>query len=207
MINSVSKKYMIAGIPFTIFYPDNRKTYGDIPMQDYWKYQWSCGYTLANHIMTLDGTDKTFLELGPGLGLCSVVAKYKGFDVTIVDKEPKSLEYTVYNTIINNLSTPRTILNTLTEFKQIDMGTYDIIVAGDLCYRQDVTKDVVTIFKKMIEPDGICYATDQLTENYLIDELPRNELKYTQTIITADLPLELPSGYDRPRTCLYTITK
>lgn len=196
----------INGIPFRLSHPKKRQIHDYISQHQYWQYHWSCGYSLATVLTELDGTGKRYLELGPGLGLCSIIATYRKFSVTVVDREIQALEYTTYNIKANDLPEPTSFHSTWKEFVNTDTGRYDVIAAADCCYDQASTRDILQLVKTKLAPGGVFYATDQLTENYLLETLKREGLLYTQKLVVSPISPELPSRYDRLASCLFTVT-
>ena len=206
MIDPELTQPIINGVLFRLSHPKKRQIHEYILPHQYWQYHWSCGYSLATVLIELDGTGKRYLELGPGLGLCSAIATQRKFSVTVVDREIQALEYTTYNIKANDLPEPTRFHTSWKEFATIDAGMYDVIAAGDCCYDPAATHDILQVVKTKLAPGGVFYATDQLTENYLLEALKRSGLMYTQTSVVFPIRPELPARYDRQNTCLFTIT-
>jgi len=205
MTRLITTQPIINDIPFRLYKPNIQRTGRDISVNDYWKYQWACGHTLATTIIGINGVGKRYLELGPGLGLCSIVAAYRGFEVTIVDKELEALKLASYNIQSNHLPKPICVHSSWYDFKSTNTDKYDIIAAGDCCYNKSSTQDVLDILYTKLVDHGTGYATDQLSENYIIDLLPSMGMLYTQTFHTSPVSIELPNRYDKPNNCLFTI--
>ena len=204
MEKSATKQYAVNGDTFTLSYPTGR-VWRNIPSTDFWKYQWSCGYVLAQKLMTLDGRGKTFLELGPGLGLCSIIAAFRGFTVTIVDSQQESLDYVTHNTLANGLPAPTCVCSTWSEYKHTNAGKFDVIAASDTFYSTEIAQDAVDIFQNMSATDGVCYAVDQSVQPSLLKLLTTLGWEYTREPIESTFSLELDRGYDAPSNCLFTI--
>ena len=195
--------YHIRDISVQLSYPTDRPT---CDTDTFWQYQWACGYGMAEHIISLDGTGKTLLDLGPGLGLCTIIASHRNFTVTAVDYQQGSLDYTLHNAILNNVPAPRCILQSWKEFDETSTGTYDVILAGDAFYNRSSSRELMDLFASHLAPNGTIYITSQVNIGFLTEELNMRGWQYTQKFITPNFTIEVPDGNDRYQIQLVTIT-
>jgi len=203
----IMKQYNIQNNIIRLLHPQERYVWE----LSYWKYQWCAGIVLANVLSDLDGTNKTLLEIGPGLGLCTTIAGMQNFNVTVVDKMLDSLEYTTKNAIANGVLPPRCIHQTWAEFLKTNTIVFDTIIAGDTLYDINQIPILIELFKTAIKPTGIIYMTDPFREpnliyNRFIEQLLENGFEYTIELMKSKTPPEAPNAYDNDEVRLLTIT-
>jgi len=94
---------------------------------------WPSGMILAElmSVHVIDGL--RILELGCGLGLASLVAHFRGADITASDYHPSACDFFAENILLNQMS-PMTLL--LCDWAKLhdEMGCFDLIIGSDLLY-------------------------------------------------------------------------
>jgi predicted nicotinamide N-methyase len=104
--------------------------------------QWSAfghlrpsGRVLAEAMNRLTVAGLRILEVGCGLGLPSLVLKWRGADVTASDHHPFAEEFLEYNTVLNGLD--RIAYHDLSWIPEPGMGHFDLIICSDVRYARD----------------------------------------------------------------------
>ncbi len=94
---------------------------------------WPSGMILAEliNIHVLDGL--RILELGCGLGLASIVAHYRGANITASDYHPSARDFFAENIALNHLAPMSFSLCDWAKL-QPEMGDFDLIIGSDLLY-------------------------------------------------------------------------
>ena len=101
----------------------------------YWADIWPSSIALALAVRPLDGTGRTLLELGCGLGLVSAVALRAGFDVTATDYFEDALSFTRLNVHLNTAREPRTMILDWRDLPTV-IEAFDMVVAADVLYER-----------------------------------------------------------------------
>ena len=94
---------------------------------------WPSGMILAEmmNVHVLDGL--RILELGCGLGLASMVAHFRGADITASDYHPSARDFFAANISLNNMMPMSFSLCDWAKL-QPEMGQFDLIIGSDLLY-------------------------------------------------------------------------
>ncbi|MGV8932239.1 MAG: class I SAM-dependent methyltransferase [Luteimonas sp.] len=97
---------------------------------------WPSGRLLAEAMATHDIAGKRILELGCGLGLASLVLRYRGADVVASDYHPLAETFLAYNAALNEL--PAVPYRTLRwNAPNTSLGRFDLIIGSDVLYERD----------------------------------------------------------------------
>lgn len=97
---------------------------------------WPAGLALAGVMDDFPISGKTFLELGCGLGLTSLVLARRGADITACDHHPLAGDFLQQNTVLNGLAAiPFHAASWLGPNPLL--GRFDIIIGSDLLYEPD----------------------------------------------------------------------
>lgn len=97
---------------------------------------WPAGRVLAEEMSRFPVAGKRVLEIGCGLGLASLVLKRRGADITASDHHPLAEEFLLANAALNGLEEVRFRLAQWSG-PNPDLGTYDLIIGGDVLYERD----------------------------------------------------------------------
>ena len=119
----------------------------------YWADVWPSSLILAEKLLGLKGKNKTALELGCGVGLCSLAATSAGFDVLSTDYYEDALDVTRANVFRNLGKEART---RLVDWRHLpdDIGEFDLVFASDVLYEKEYALLLPVILEKVLAPDG-----------------------------------------------------
>jgi len=168
----------------------------------YWADLWPAARMLAKAILRETWTPgQRALEVGCGLGLPGIAALAMGLRVTFSDYDATALLFAAENARANHLH----------DFDTLQMDwryppenmQYPILLASDLIYEMRNIAPLVGLFKKMLEPGGVCLLTDQdrVPSHVLRETLTAEGLPFTTKIMRAGEP-----GGRRVKGTLYRIT-
>ena len=94
---------------------------------------WPAGIALAEKMSQFDVDGKNILEVGCGIGLCSLVLQRRGANITASDYHPLAEEFLRYNSDLNGLA-PLKFRNAPWAGPNPDLGRFDLIIGSDLLY-------------------------------------------------------------------------
>jgi predicted nicotinamide N-methyase len=192
-----TKLYEIDGTPISIHSPEVRTLH----MSSYWSYQWGCGKVLAEELITHSGEGKTLLELGPGLGLCTVVSSMAGYSVTAVDSEEGSLNYTTMNCTANMVKQPITVHKPWKLFLHSNRMIYNTIIGADILYDINQVSTLISIFSTSLAYGGTVYIADASRSPKRIyhkftEELELRGFHFVEDAKVANMEQDAPHTYD-----------
>lgn len=133
---------------------------------------------LLDHIKPLDLKEKTFLELGCGSGIISLLASKKGAVVSSSDINQTALNYLDANAVKNNLLVT-TIFSDL--FKSIPNSNFDYVIINPPYYPEKP--------KNIKEQAWFCGENFEYFEN-LFDQLQNIESNNIFMILSVDCAIE-----------------
>jgi len=127
----------------------------------YWADCWPSAHVLARRVARERGAGCSFLELGCGIGLPSLVAASVGFDALATDYYADALEFTAANARANDLPQVDT---RLVDWRKLpdDLGTFDIVAAADVLYERPQAALVARTLAATLAPDGLGLVTDPI---------------------------------------------
>lgn len=118
-----------------------------------WPKLWKASWILADYLADKPvEKNKTFLEIGAGLGLVSIVACCFGHHITMTENSPDALQFARANAHLNNC--PRLPIVELDWHQPHLTGTYDYIVASEVVYNTADFAPLVKLFQTYLKPDG-----------------------------------------------------
>jgi ETFB lysine methyltransferase len=125
----------------------------------YWAELWPSALVLARRIAALDGTGKSLLELGCGVGLVAIAASRAGFEVTATDYYTDALLFTGLNTVRNSGREP--VVRDL-DWRALpdNLGRFDVIVASDVLYERAYPSLIAGVIARALGPDGFALIAD-----------------------------------------------
>jgi predicted nicotinamide N-methyase len=97
---------------------------------------WPAGLALAEEMSQFPIDGKRILEVGCGIGLCSLVLQQRGANITASDYHPLAEEFLRYNTDLNGLL-PIHFQHAPWVGPNLDLGRFDLLVGSDLLYERD----------------------------------------------------------------------
>ncbi len=130
----------------------------DIP---FWAELWPSALGLASYLW--EGEDRKgqrILELGCGVGLCSIVGALKGGYVLATDRFHEALEFARYNAHANNLGLENI------DFARVDWrhwqikDRYHLIIGSDILYEPKLHPNLQYILSTCLEPTGKAIIAD-----------------------------------------------
>lgn len=96
---------------------------------------WPAGLALADEMSRFAIAGKRILELGCGLGVCSLVLQRRGADITATDRHPLAEEFLRTNAALNDLE-PIKFSRASWTSTDSDLGRFDLIIGSDLLYER-----------------------------------------------------------------------
>lgn len=127
---------------------DRRSTFGKFRLKIrkgifHPRFFFSSGY-MYEFISKLNLEGKRFLEIGCGSGILSLLAYDKGADVTTVDIDPKAVENTEENFLINFKPGERFRVLQSDVFSSVERATFDFIIVNPPYYfkKADVSEQL-----------------------------------------------------------------
>lgn len=125
----------------------------------YWADVWPSSIILAEKLLELDGTGRTALELGCGVGLSTLAATSAGFDVLSTDYYEDALDVTRAN-VFRNLG--RSARTRLVDWRHLpaDLGTFDLVFASDVLYEKEYAELLPIILARSLAADGSALIAD-----------------------------------------------
>jgi ETFB lysine methyltransferase len=125
----------------------------------YWADVWPSSIILAEKLLELDGSGRTALELGCGVGLSTLAATSAGFDVLSTDYYEDALDVTRANVFRNLGTVARTRLVDWRHFPA-DLGTFDLVFASDVLYEKEYAELLPILLRRLLVPGGIALIAD-----------------------------------------------
>jgi predicted nicotinamide N-methyase len=125
----------------------------------YWADVWPSSIILAEKLLELDGSGRTALELGCGVGLSTLAATSAGFDVLSTDYYEDALDVTRANVFRNLGTVARTRLVDWRHFPE-DLGTFDLVFASDVLYEKEYAELLPILLRRLLVPGGIALIAD-----------------------------------------------
>ena len=96
---------------------------------------WPAGIALAEEMSRFAVAGKSILEVGCGLGLCSLVLQRRGANITASDHHPLAEEFLRFNAALNGLQ-PITFQQAAWAGPNPALGRFDLIIGSDLLYER-----------------------------------------------------------------------
>ena len=118
-----------------------------------WAKIWEPCLILADHLASMPvNPEKSFLEIGSGLGLVGIVASLFGHKVTMTEYNHDALNFAKANAQINNCSN--------IGIKELDWnkpeleGTFDRIIGCEVIYKEQSFYPILRLFRTCLKEDG-----------------------------------------------------
>lgn len=139
--------------------PDFAKQFVENDRAPYGLELWPSASMLARHIEeSPPGAGRSALDLGCGLGLVSIVAAIRGWQVVAADNEPTTLRFARFNAELNKVS--------IAAFELSDWHSpnpqqrFDRIFAADVLYQRVDQKPILGCIKALLAPNGEAVIAD-----------------------------------------------
>lgn len=125
----------------------------------YWADIWPSSTILAARLQKMDGRHAKALELGCGVGLCTIAARSVGFDVLSTDYYEDALDFTQANVFRNSAGKARTMLFDW-RHPPDNLGRYEFVFASDVLYEREYAILFPTILDNTLGDNGSALIAD-----------------------------------------------
>ncbi len=102
---------------------------------------WPTSIVMALSLHKLPMAGKRVLEIGCGIGLCSIVLHRMGVDITASDYHPQTQAFLERNILGNDLE-PIKYQTGNWETENLNLGQFDYVIGSDILYQPAHAKDV-----------------------------------------------------------------
>ena len=127
---------------------------GDAP---YWTHVWPPGGDMARVVHRSDWPIETrVLELGCGVGLVSMGAAARGWDVAASDNQPEAVRLAAINAARNGLLVEEFLL----DWRHPLTRQFDRILGCDVTYDDALQTPLLDVVTKMLAPEGEAWFAD-----------------------------------------------
>jgi predicted nicotinamide N-methyase len=128
----------------------------------YWADVWPSSRALAGVLRGLEGSGRSLLELGCGVGLVSVTALRAGFTVTATDYYPDALEVTRLNALRLAGDGDARLATRHVDWRHLpdDLGPFDVVCAADVLYETEYAQLVSQTISRTVRADGTVFVAD-----------------------------------------------
>jgi predicted nicotinamide N-methyase len=120
---------------------------------------WPAGLALAEEMSQFPIDGKRILEVGCGIGLCSLVLQQRGANVTASDYHPLAEEFLRYNADLNGLL-PIPFQHAPWAGPNLELGRFDLLVGSDLLYERDHPALLAAFLSRHANPIAQVILTD-----------------------------------------------
>jgi predicted nicotinamide N-methyase len=118
-----------------------------------WAKIWEASWVLADHLAARPpDPERSYLEIGGGLGVVSVVAAAFGHQITMTEYNPHALQFAQANAVVNHCPSVR-ILKMDWHTPQLG-GKYDVIAASEVVYHKRDFGPLRALFDRYLKPYG-----------------------------------------------------
>lgn len=133
----------------------------DLPL---WAKIWPSAMVLGRFLRKMEPRGKSLLELGAGMGVCSLLASAYGFSrIVLSDANSEALQFARANTLKNGLQDriQVTQLEIGSGSKALQNETFDLIAASELLYLDELHRPILKFIDKHLAPGGkALFCTD-----------------------------------------------
>jgi predicted nicotinamide N-methyase len=128
----------------------------------YWADIWPSSRALAGVVRGLEGTGRSLLELGCGVGLVSITALRAGFTVTATDYYRDAMAVTRLNAMRLAGDGDARLHTRYVDWRALpdDLGRFDVVCAADVLYEREYATLVAETIHKTLAPGGMALVAD-----------------------------------------------
>ena len=125
----------------------------------YWAELWPSSRVLAEHVLALQGSGRSLLELGCGAGVVTICASFAGFEVVASDYYEDALRFTRVNAARNGAPAPETML---LDWRHLppDLRRFDVVVASDVLYERSYGPVLARVVSATLADRGTAIVAD-----------------------------------------------
>ena len=175
ILKRIRKKYKVGFVPLTIqdlklqvlqvndleHLLAGKDPFAHVDAFPFWVKVWDASMVLA-HVMAsmpVQGK-KTLLEFGAGMAVPGLIAAGRGYQVTLMDQEPHSLDFQRVSAAVNHFDDISfRILNWSTP---PDLALFDRIIGAEILCREKFFQPLLALFKKYLKEDGEIYMAHDM---------------------------------------------
>ncbi|MBU4209321.1 MAG: methyltransferase domain-containing protein [Proteobacteria bacterium] len=129
---------------------DPENVFNDFPL---WAKIWEPSVILADYLASMPvNPEKSFLEIGSGLGLVGIVASSFGHKVTMTEYKHDALNFAKANAHINDCSNLK-IMELDWNRPELE-GTFDKIIGSEVIYKEQSFYPILRLFQTYLKEDG-----------------------------------------------------
>lgn len=151
----------------------------DLPL---WAKVWPASFVLGNFFHNFQTQDKTLLELGAGMGVCSLLAARHGFkNIQITDINEDALLFAQANILKNNLQ--EKIKARWLDVCQppANLPLFDFICASEILYLEELRRPLLKFVSRHLAPCGTCLiCNDMCRDNPHFQKMAAKNFKVRQ---------------------------
>jgi len=150
----------IGGKNFRFFVPktidrfiNSKELMKDFPL---WARIWEASFVLADYIarMPLE-PEKSFLEIGSGIGMVGIVAASFGHNITMTEYDKNALNFAKANAELNLASGSRNLKITDLDWNDPKMNSrFDYITGSEVIYKEDAFAPLLKLFMDYLKHGG-----------------------------------------------------
>ena len=132
---------------------DHKDIFHDFPL---WSKIWEVSIILADYLagMPVD-SEKSFLEIGCGMGVVGVVASAFGHRVTMTEYNPDALNFSRANTFANLSANDAGLEITELDWSKPRLeGLFDYIIGSEVIYKEKDYQPILKLLKTYLRPSG-----------------------------------------------------
>lgn len=125
----------------------------------YWAELWPSARILAEHVLSMPGDGRTFLELGCGSGLVTTCASLAGFRVVASDYYQDAVRFARVNAQRNGGRAPRGLL---LDWRALPpkLPRFDVVAASDVLYERPYGALVARVLDATLRDGGQAIIAD-----------------------------------------------
>jgi predicted nicotinamide N-methyase len=120
---------------------------------------WPAGLALADEMTRFAVAGKSILEVGCGLGMCSLVLQRRGANITATDHHPLAEEFLRTNAALNDLQ-PIEFRRVSWSSSATDLGEFDLIIGSDVLYEREHPSELAAFVARHTAPAGQVIVAD-----------------------------------------------
>lgn len=120
---------------------------------------WPGGWALAQEMLAIELQGQSFLEIGCGIALASLVLNHRGANITALDYHPVAGEFLARNASLNE--------DPAIPFLQADwtvtghaIPRFDVIIASDVLYEDEHARGIAAFVATHLKPEGKVVVAD-----------------------------------------------